>query len=162
MCRFECLTGFFFPSDIVAGSVPERPEGPGVRQPGRRAPQDPRRVHPGERVPDRREPIQVAGPRRALQHDLHLPPPLLRHDQGQRGRHPVGARLRRAAPGAGQGRPRRPRPRGGPRRRALAVAPRLRRRRRRRPAAGLTTRETDTASENSETLNSSTEQVETE
>lgn len=103
MCRFECLTVFFFPSDIVAGSVPERPEGPGVRQPGRRAPQDPRRVHPGERVPDRREPIQVAGPRRALQHDLHLPPPLLRHDQGQRGRHPVGARLRRAAPGAGQG-----------------------------------------------------------
>jgi hypothetical protein len=115
----ECDAWIVFLIDL-AGPVPERSQGPGVQQPGRRAAQDPGGVHPGERVPDRREPVQVAGPGRAVQHDRHLPPPLLRDDQDQRGRDPLGARLHRAAAGAepaaaqgGAGRP-------------VAVAPRVR------------------------------------
>lgn len=106
-----------------AGAVPERPGGAGVRQPGRGAAQDPGGVHPGERVPDRREPVEVAGPVRALQHDRHLPPALLRHDQGQRGRDAVGARVHRQEEGAAQAQ------RDGARHGPDAVAARLRRRR---------------------------------
>uniref|UniRef100_A0A452YIJ2 Uncharacterized protein n=1 Tax=Aegilops tauschii subsp. strangulata TaxID=200361 RepID=A0A452YIJ2_AEGTS len=108
----------------TAGAVPERPGGAGVRQPGRGAAQDPGGVHPGERVPDRREPLQVAGPVRALRHDRHLPPALLRHDQGQRGRDAVGARLHRQEEGAAQAQG------GGARHDPDALAARLRRRRR--------------------------------
>jgi hypothetical protein len=83
--------------------VPERHEGPRVRQPVPGPTQDPRGLHPQVHLPDQRGPVQVDRPVGHFQHDLHLPHPLLPHDQDQRGRAAVDPRPHREEEDAEEG-----------------------------------------------------------
>jgi len=69
----------------LTGPVPERHERPRIRQPVPGSTQDPRGLHPEVHLPDQRGPEQVDRLVSHFQHDLHLPHPLLPHDQDQRG-----------------------------------------------------------------------------
>lgn len=65
--------------------MPERHERACIRQPVPRSTQDTWGLHPEVHFPDQCRSVQVDRSVSYLQHDLHLPHPVLPHDQDQRG-----------------------------------------------------------------------------